>query len=163
MMLPLSFTRSRALGVLLALATFPAAAAAADNTTARYQVTVRQVEGYDSVPAHMTCAVNKLCRGVMSVAATGGHLRVLVTAVIDGGNGYFGFRTDERDLSCSRGQEFLHLALAPPPMAAHGYAFVCDARPALSGMVQDEAGRPVAPPIRPPLVLRIDLRSEDGR
>lgn len=148
---------------LAALAAAKSACPQTDDAAAWYQVTVRQVEGYDSVPAHMTCALNKICRGVTSVSTTGGHLRVFVTAVIDGGNVYVGFRTEERDLSCNRGQDFMHLALGPPPTAAHAYAFVCDTRPPLEGTVQGEAETPSAPKTTARLlaVLRIDVQPRD--
>jgi len=145
-----------------ALAEADEARSAPNDAAARYQVTVRQVEGDDSVPAHMTCIENKLCHGLMSIAVPSGHLRVLVTAVIDRGNAYVGFRTAELDLSCSRGQDFMHFVLGPPPTSAHAYAVACDTRPPLEGTVQGEAETP--PPKTTPrllAVLRIELHSID--
>jgi hypothetical protein len=131
-----------------------------------YTVLVRQMDGVESVPAHMTCANNKVCRGVMSISAAGGHMRVFVIAMIDGGNAYFRFHAEERDLSCGRPRDFVHFALGPPPVAEHGYASLCDAPPSS----HDQAPGPAAEPpvlknITPPLAtLRIDLRSieKDG-
>lgn len=159
--------RSIALAALIELTTLAAAEsgrAESNDLSPRYQVTVRQVEGYESVPAHMVCALNKLCRGVMSISTAHGHRRVFVTGMIDGANAYFGFRAEERDLSCSRGQDFLHLVLGPPPMTVHAYAFACDAPPSHSDSVQGPIAEPPAPKtITPPLAtLRIDLRSLDS-
>jgi hypothetical protein len=126
-----------------------------------YAVLVRQIEGYESVPARMICALNKICRGVISISAPGGHRRVFITGMIDGGNAYFGFYAEGRDLSCSRGQDFVHLALARPPMTAHAFAFACDHPPISRDAPQDPtAESPVPKSITPPLaMLRIDLRS----
>jgi hypothetical protein len=127
-----------------------------------YAVLVRQVDGTGSVPAHMTCIQNKICRGVMSISTPGGHRRIFITAMIGGGNAYVGLRTEARDLSCSRGRDFVLLALASPPIAAHAYALTCDDAPPLrSHTFQDRGDEPAAQK-ELLAVLRIDLRSVDG-
>jgi hypothetical protein len=83
-----------------------------------YAVLVRQIDGKDSVPAHMICMENKICRGTMLISTPGGHRRVFISAMIGAGNAYVGLRTGQRDLSCSRGQDFMLLALAPASAAA---------------------------------------------
>jgi hypothetical protein len=128
-----------------------------------YAMLVRQVDGTDAVPVHMICIQNKICRGVMSISVPGGHRRIFITAMIGGGNAYVGLRTEARDLSCSRREDFVLLALAPPPIAAHGYALTCeDAPPLRSHAFQDQGDEPASQK-KLLAVLRIDLRSaEDG-
>lgn len=153
--------RATALAALVAAACLTVAQNAHADS---YAVLIRQIEGYESVPARMICVMNKICRGVISISAAGGHRRIFVTGMIDGGNAYFGFHAEGRDLSCSRGQDFVHLALAPPPMTAHAFAFACDHPPPSRDAPQDPTSEsPVPKTITPPLaVLRIDLRSIDG-
>ncbi len=158
--------RSVTVAALIALSLLAAAESAhsdADNSSARYTVTVRQIEGVESVPAHMTCAKNNFCNSVMSISAAGGHMRVFVIAMIDGGNAYFRFHAEERDLSSGRPRYFVHFALGPPLVAEHGYASLCDAPPSRGDAVQGPAAEPpVLKTITPPLAtLRIDLRSFD--
>lgn len=151
----------------LIVLTMPAAKSASfesDGAAIWYQVAVRQVEGYESVPAYLTCTRNTVCRGVMSISAAGGHMRVFVFALIDGGNAYFRFHAEERDVSCGRPRDFVHFALGPPPVAEHGNASLCDAPPshgdAAPGLRTES---PVLKNISPPLAtLRIDLRSLDS-
>lgn len=154
-------TRATMLAALVAAACLASAESAHADT---YAVLIRQIEGYESVPARMICAMNKICRGVISISAAGGHRRIFVTGMIDGGNAYFGFHAEGRDLSCSRGQDFMHLVLAPPPMTAHAFAFACDGPPPSRDAPQDSTAESPAPKtITPPLaVLRIDLRSIDS-
>ncbi len=135
-----------------------------NDATLRYRVTVRQVEGSESVPAHMVCARSKVCRGLMSISAAGGHMRVFVTAMIDGGYAYFRFHAEERDVSCGRPRDFVAFALGPPPISAHGNASLCDAPPSSRERAPGLAAEPpVLRNITPPLAtVRIDLHSIDN-
>lgn len=161
-----SFRRASALGALLALAglaTAHSAYPAADDTSVRYRVTVRQIEGHGSMPAHMSCGENKVCRGVMSISAAGGHMRVFVIALIDRGNARFRFHAEERDVSCGQSHDFVNFSLGPPPVALHGEAYLCDAPPSRGDAAEGpRAEPPVLKNITPPLAtLRIDVRSRD--
>lgn len=159
--------RSIALAALIELTmltTPESARAESDDAALRYRVTVRQVEGTESVPAHMVCARSKVCRGLMSISAAGGHMRVLVIAMIDGGYAYFRFHAEERDVSCGRPRDFVAFALGPPPISAHGNASLCDAPPSSRERAPGPAAEPpVLRNITPPLAtLRIDLSSIDS-
>lgn len=141
-----------------------AAGVSAGANHVSYAVTIRQVEGQESVPAHMICTEDEVCTGMMSISAAGGHMRVVVIALIQGGNAYFRFHAEERDLSCGRRRDFVYFALGPLPVAAHGNASPCDAPPSDRDAPE---GPSVEPPvlrnIAPPLAtLRIDLRSIDS-
>lgn len=154
-------TRHTALAFVAWFAALLGGDSAFADTSITYRVTVRQVEGVESVPAHMTCIENKICDGVMSISAADGHMRVFVIALIDGGNAYFRFHAEERDVSCGRPHDFVSFALGPPPIDVHGNASLCDAPPSRGGAVEGPAAEPpVLRNITPPLAtLRIDLRS----
>jgi hypothetical protein len=90
-------------------------AASSDSTSpASYWVTVRQVGGSESIPAHMECWDGRICRGEMSVSVGHDHRRIFVTGMIDGLYAYFGFRSDRQALQCGP-LEFITFQVRPLP------------------------------------------------
>ena len=146
---------------LMALSVADRAWSQAADAAVRYQVVVRQVEGHESVPAHLSCRENEVCDGTMSISTPGGQMRVFVIAMIDGGNAWLRFHAEERDLSCGRPRDFVSFPLGRPPVTVKGYAYLCDAPPSHDAASDDlRAEPPVLKDISPPLAtLRIDLRS----
>jgi len=130
---------------LMALSVADRAWSQAADAAVRYQVVVRQVEGHESVPAHLSCRENEVCDGTMSISTSDGHMRVFVIALIDRG----------------RPRDFVSFPLGRPPVTVKGYAYLCDAPPSHDAASDDlRAEPPVLKDISPPLAtLRIDLRS----
>lgn len=124
---------------------------------ASYWVTVRQIDGNESVPAHLLCRVERRCTGEMAVSIPGGTLRVFVIALIDGGAAFVRFRADRRNIACAS-HDFVTISLGPPPTSGSDYAHLCDAPPA-----RDEPEPAAEPAVLrgfPELAaLRIDARS----
>ncbi|MGO8921202.1 MAG: hypothetical protein ACLQJR_35400 [Stellaceae bacterium] len=142
---------------------FAGVAALAGAESARadsYTVLVRQVEGIESVPAHMTCEDGKICRGEMSVSVEGGHRRIFVRGMIYGPNAYFKFRSDTRALNCGD-VEFITFQIGRPPVSAHEEVGICDRR---SAAQHDGSGlrHPVLTSFPPFAILRIDVRLRSG-
>jgi hypothetical protein len=134
-------------------------AASADSTSpASYWVTVRQIGGSESIPAHMSCWDGRICRGEMSVSVGHDHRRIFVTGMIDGLYGYFGFRSDRQTLHCGP-LEFISFQIRPLP--AHDEDGLCDA-PASTDSDGFGLRHPVLKSFPAFAALRIDVRSRDN-
>jgi hypothetical protein len=125
-----------------------------------YTVLIRQIDGVESIPAHMTCEDGRICRGEMSVSIEGGHRRVFVRGMIDGPYAYFKFRSDTQTLHCGD-VEFITFQIGPPPVSAHDEHGICD-RP--SAALNDPSGlrHPVLTNFPPFAILRIDVTSREA-
>jgi hypothetical protein len=130
------------------------------RATASYWVTVREINGVDSVPAHLLCHAGQRCTGEMSVSIPGGALRVSVIALVDGSEALVRFRADGRNISCAP-HDYVTLSLGPPPLSGSDYTHLCDAPP---GRDEPEpAAEPAVLRSFPTLAaLRIDVRPRGG-
>jgi hypothetical protein len=159
----LALGRSVVCGVMLASFAMPAAQNLARRdwrATASYWVTVREIDGVDSVPAHLLCHVDRRCTGEMSVSIPGGTMRVFVIALVDGSEALVRFRADGRNISCAP-HDYVTLTLGPPPMSGSDYTHLCDAPPARNE--PEPAAEPAVLRSFPTLAaLRIDVRSREG-
>lgn len=140
------------------LATLAASADARSDSTVSdsYWVTVREIDGDSSVPAHLVCRPNRRCSGEMSVSTDKGYLRVFVIAMIDGAEALVRFRGDGENVACVH-RDYTRIPLERPPRAVYAIAYLCDApRP-----------EPPDPSAEPPVLrnlphlaaLRIDVRA----
>jgi hypothetical protein len=159
----LALGRSVVCGVMLASFAMPAAQDHARRdwrATATYWVTVREIDGVDSVPAHLLGHATQRCTGEMSVSIPGGALRVFVIALVDGSEALVRFRADRRNVSCAP-HDYVTRSLGPPPMSGIDYTHLCDAPP---GRDEPEpAAEPAVLRSFPTLAaLRIDVRPGDG-
>ena len=123
-----------------------------------YWVTVRQMGGTESIPAHMNCWDGRICRGEMSVSVGHDHRRIFVTGMIDGLYAYFGFRSDRQALHCGP-LEFTSFQIRPLP--AHYEDGLCDA-PASTDSDGFGLRHPVLKSFSAFAALRIDVRSRDN-
>lgn len=135
-------------------------ALAQSSLSPSYWVTVRQIDGDGSVPAHLQCHAEQRCTGEMSVSIPSGTLRIFVIALIEGHEAFVRFRADARNLACAP-HDFVTITLGPQPASGSDYAYLCDAPQA-----RDEPEPAAEPPVLrsyPALAaLRIDVRAREG-
>jgi hypothetical protein len=125
-----------------------------------YTVLIRQMDGVESIPAHMACEDGKVCLGEMSVSVAGAHRRVFVRAMIYSPYAYFKFRSDARVLQCGS-SEFITFQVGPAPLSAHWQTGICDPP---SSAQNDASGlrHPVLTNFPPFAILRIDVTSREA-
>jgi hypothetical protein len=122
-----------------------------------YSVLIRQMDGRESIPAHMTCREGKVCLGEMSVSVEGSHRRIFVRGMINGSYAYFKFRSDAGVQRCTP-EEFVVFKLEAAPASTHREEGLCDPPSSTS----DEASglrHPVLKTFPAFAFLRIDVRS----
>lgn len=125
-----------------------------------YTVLIRQMDGVESVPAHMTCQEERVCHGEMSVSFEGGHRRIFIRGMIAPLYASFKFRSDTRVLQCAD-MEFVTFQIGPRPVRAHDEVGICD--PPSSAQINVQGLRhPVLTSFPPFAILRIDVRSRDA-
>lgn len=147
--------------VLAALALLsPARGAMAQSSPSlSYWVTVREIDGHESVPAHLVCRPDRRCSGQMSVSTDKGYLRIFVIAMIDGGEALVRFHGDGKSVACHR-EDFTRIPLKRPPGTAFAIAYLCDApRPEPPA---PSAEHPVLRNLPHLAALRIDVRPREG-